>query len=99
MKYQLQRIYLHRNQIVHSGDLVNEYTNLWMHLEWYVGKLIAFSIINDLVYNNTDQVDIFTKLEADHQHIMNLLGSRKDQKIKDNKDIFSTIFEHTWQSF
>src|SRR5690606_3044246 len=39
--YQLQRIYVHRNHIVHSGDFINEYTNLWLHLEWYVGKMLS----------------------------------------------------------
>ncbi|MFN8312159.1 MAG: hypothetical protein U0289_05090 [Cyclobacteriaceae bacterium] len=97
--FQLDRIYLHRNRIVHAGEFINEYSNLWSHLEWYVGKLISFSIINALVYNRTDQVDIFTKLESDYQHTMSLLERRKGQKIMDNKDIFSILYEHTWQSF
>jgi hypothetical protein len=99
ISYQLDRIYLHRNKIVHAGEFINEYSNLWSHLEWYVGKLISYSVMNALVHGNTNQVEIFTKLEADHQHLMNLLNKRKDQKIKDNKDIFTTLFEHTWQSF
>jgi len=97
--FQLDRIYLHRNRIVHAGEFINEYSNLWSHLEWYVGKLISFSIINAVVNNRTDQVDIFTKLESDYQHTMNLLERRKDQKIMDNKDIFTMLYEHTWQSF
>lgn len=99
IRFQLDRIYLHRNRIVHAGEFINEYSNLWSHLEWYVGKLISYSIINAIAKGNSNQVDIFTKLEADHQHLLNLLERRKDQKIKDSKDIFSLIFEHTWQSF
>lgn len=99
ISYQLDRIYLHRNKIVHAGEFINEYSNLWSHLEWYVGKLIAYSLMNALIYGNTNQVEIFTKLEADYQHLMNLLNKRKDQKIMDNKDMFTTLFEHTWQSF
>src|SRR5690606_8219595 len=45
IEHQLQRIYLHRNQIVHSGDMINEYSNLWLHLEWYVGKILYYSLL------------------------------------------------------
>lgn len=99
ISYQLDRIYLHRNKIVHAGEFINEYSNLWAHLEWYVGKLLSFSTMNAILYRATDQIEIFSKLEGDYQHLMNLLNKRRAEKISDNKDIFSTLFEHTWQAF
>lgn len=97
--YQLERIYLHRNKIVHAGEFINEYSNLWSHLEWYVGKLISYSLLNAIVHQNYNQSDIYTKLESDYQHLMNLLEKRKTNKIRECKDIFPVLFEHTWQSF
>ena len=38
LDFQIQRIYVHRNQIIQFGDFINEYTNLWMNIEWYTGK-------------------------------------------------------------
>lgn len=99
ISYQLDRIYLHRNKIVHAGEFINEYSNLWSHLEWYVGKLISYSVLNAVHFDNHNQSDIFLKLESDYEHIINLLEKRKNEKIKDAKDIFPIIFEHTWQSF
>ena len=46
IKYQLDRIYLHRNQIIHTAKFINEYSNLWAHLEWYVGKILSYFYIN-----------------------------------------------------
>ncbi|MDJ1493675.1 hypothetical protein QNI19_12100 [Cytophagaceae bacterium DM2B3-1] len=99
--YQLQRIYLHRNQIVHSGDFVNEYTNLWMHLEWYVGKMLAFFVINShFIYKNKSLEDIYRELEADHDYLCSYLEKNRSTKIKDmSPRIVSLLFQHSWQSF
>lgn len=88
IRFQLDRIYLHRNRIVHAGEFINEYSNLWSHLEWYVGKLISYSIINAIAKGNSNQVDIFTRLEADHQHLLNLLESEKTKKLRIAKIFF-----------
>ncbi len=101
MKYQLQRVYLHRNQIVHSGDLVNEYSNLWMHLEWYVGKLLAYFFIQVHYLSKKESFeDIFRELEADRNYVVSYLTKNKSKLIIDLPDrIKKIIFGQVWQSF
>jgi hypothetical protein len=101
IKYQLQRIYLHRNQIIHAGNLINEYTNLWMHLEWYVGKLLGYSIIKLELMKSFDNLeDVFSEIESDYEYLTSYL------KLNDNKQIVNLssriktmLLEYNWQSF
>ena len=97
--YQLDRIYLHRNQIVHSGKFINEYSNLWHHLEWYVGKLLAYCVIEFL--QSTKEVFskelAFMKLEADYDTLTNLLENYRDQRICDIQFAYNLIAKHSWQ--
>ncbi|MEK9499857.1 hypothetical protein [Gaopeijia maritima] len=44
-RYHLDRIYLHRNLVIHSGTFGHPAGNLWVHFEWYVGKLLALAVI------------------------------------------------------
>lgn len=101
MSFQLQRIYLHRNQIVHSGNLINEYTNLWMHLEWYVGKLLAYSVIQLEFLNTKDNLrDVFTEIEADYEYVTSYLKLNKDVPIsKLSSRIKKILLNYHWQSF
>lgn len=100
IKFQLQRIYLYRNQIVHSGDLVNEYTNLWIHLEWYVGKLLAIALIKqDFLKLSMNIGDIYREIESDYDYIMSYLESNKNKKIGESERILPMLFSHIWQSF
>jgi hypothetical protein len=100
IKFQLQRIYLHRNQIVHSGDLVNEYTNLWVHLEWYVGKLIAIALIKQEFLKQPANIgDIYREIESDYDYLISYLTSNKNKKIVDSPRILPMLFNHTWQAF
>jgi hypothetical protein len=96
--HQLDRIYLHRNQVVHSGKFINEYSNLWAHLEWYVGKLISFAVIERLKGKKSLE-DIFMGLEADHDQLISVLEKNKDKKINEIKDFYTLAFKHSWQSF
>lgn len=101
IKYQLQRIYYHRNKIVHSGDMINEYTNLWMHLEWYVGKILAYFIIQ-LHYNKKYKSleEAFMELEADHNYLCSYLEKNKDCPITElPKRIIEILFKHSWQAY
>ena len=99
MKFQLQRIYHHRNKIVHSGDMINEYTNLWMHLEWYVGKLLAYFIMK--VHFRTDNLsleDAFIEVEADRDYLLSYLGRNEKKKISElPARIIEIILRHNWQ--
>lgn len=101
IKYQLQRIYLHRNQIVHAGDLVNEYTNLWMHLEWYVGKLLAYFVIEIHYLKKFNSLDsAFRALDAEQQYLLSYLDLNRSYKIRDINDrIKNLLFDHPWRAF
>lgn len=101
INYQLQRIYLHRNQIVHAGDMVNEYSNLWMHLEWYVGKLLAYFYIQmQFLKKHTSFETAFRQLEADYDYLISYLRMNKGEKINAiSPRVKSILLEHSWQSF
>lgn len=49
-RYQLDRLYLTRNKIVHAGKFGRTGIYLWGHLEWYIGKILAVSL---LILNNS----------------------------------------------
>lgn len=102
IKYQLDRIYLHRNQIVHSGKFINEYSNLWNHLEWYVGKLLSFAILKFIQLENKEDFDkehIFMQLEADTDLLINLLENNKSKKISEIDFAYTLIAKESWQFF
>jgi hypothetical protein len=101
MKFQLQRIYLHRNQIVHSGNLVNEYTNLWMHLEWYVGKLLALAIIRtEINIQYSSLRDLFIEVQADHDYVISYLQKNKNIMVRNiSPRIKEILLNYYWQSF
>ncbi|WP_127846182.1 hypothetical protein [Psychroflexus aestuariivivens] len=98
IKYQLDRIYLHRNQIVHTGKFINEYSNLWSHLEWYVGKLLSYCILESM--NGEENLEkMFLKLHSKNEQIISILENNKDKKINEMEFIFDDILEPTWQFF
>lgn len=101
IKYQLDRIYLHRNQIVHSGTFINEYSNMWSHLEWYVGKLLTYCYLYHYETKGIQftQKDVFMKLEGEVEHIKNILINNKNKDITAIADLYPTIFKPSWQFF
>lgn len=101
MLFQLQRIYLHRNQIIHSANLVNEYTNLWMHLEWYVGKLLAFAMIQIEITAKQKELDkVFIDVHADYDYVMSYLEKNRAKSMADiSPRIKDILLNYSWQSF
>lgn len=100
--HQLDRIYLHRNQVVHSGKFISEYSNLWSHLEWYIGKLLSYSIIRYLQLDNKNEFskeNIFFELEAHTDNIENIINLNSEKKISEMGGYFNTIFKESWQFF
>jgi hypothetical protein len=100
--YQLDRIYLHRNQVVHSGKFINEYSNLWSHLEWYVGKLLSYCVLSyfDLEEKSKfDKKEIFYNLEAYTENLKNQLKNNSDKKISDISFLYDDILKQSWQFF
>ncbi|WP_316734534.1 hypothetical protein [Pedobacter aquatilis] len=96
--FQLQRIYLHRNQIVHSGDYINEYTNLWIHLEWYVGKFLYFSILETEITKNFSSLeDLFRDLESDFDYCYSYIEKNKNKMLKDSSKIVNQLLNVDWQ--
>ncbi|GMQ30663.1 hypothetical protein [Algoriphagus confluentis] len=99
IEYQLDRIYLHRNQIVHSGKFINEYSNLWSNLEWYVGKLLSYAFIKLMQSKYETLESAFIELESDHDQLANILEVNKDKQLNEIKDSFNILFKHPWQAF
>lgn len=101
ISHQLDRIYLHRNQIVHSGKFINEYSNMWSHLEWYVGKLITYCYIYHYTTGTTNftKKEVFLTLEGEVEHIKNLLEANKEKEIHEINNLFPTVFKLLWQHF
>lgn len=101
IRLQLDRIYLHRNQIVHSGKLINEYSNLWRHLEWYVGKLISIYIIHYLIIKNRNisQYDIYIDILSNKFIIDNYLQGRLNGTTTEesSRDFFLNNLLLEWQ--
>lgn len=97
IEYQIQRIYLHRNQIIHSGDYINEYTNLWIHLEWYVGKILYFIIRENKIGNKLSVENLFLKIESEFDYIYSYLEKNKKKKIKDSSKILDDLYQFYWQ--
>ncbi|MCV2486425.1 hypothetical protein OD917_15935 [Flavobacterium sp. SH_e] len=96
--YQLQRIYLHRNQIVHSGDYINEYTNLWIHLEWYVGKFLYHIITQTEITNKFDSIEkLFIDLESNYEYCCSYIEKNKNKPCKDSNKITALLFSVDWQ--
>lgn len=98
IEFQLQRIYLHRNQIVHSGDYINEYTNLWIHLEWYIGKFLYFIVLETEInktYNNTEEQ--FRHIESEFEYCYSYLEKNKNKQCKDSDKFIKRFLEIDWQ--
>lgn len=94
IEYQLQRIYLHRNQIVHSGDYINEYTNLWIHLEWYVGKLLYIIVKENEINKNFESTEsLFLDIESQFDFITSYLEKNSSKNIKDSKRILESLYK------
>jgi hypothetical protein len=98
MEYQLDRIYLHRNQIVHSAKFINEYTNLWSHLEWYLGKLLAYCYIYYFSNNccQFEKEEPFIELDGDVKYLNSLISQNHNKSFKDTEEIKELILKHVW---
>jgi hypothetical protein len=101
IEFQLDRIYLHRNQIVHSGKFINEYSNLWNHLEWYVGKLLSFCVLKFIEKGGKDfrKEEIFMELEAEIDLLTNLLENNREKKISEIPFAHKLVSSNSWQFF
>lgn len=99
--YQLQRIYLHRNQIVHSGEMVNEYTNLWIHLEWYIGKLLFYAVKEIEIQKKSSSLEeCFLRLDAESNYLQTYLKLNSETEIKKlSPRIEELLLSYYWQSF
>lgn len=98
IEFQLQRIYLHRNQIVHSGDYINEYTNLWIHLEWYVGKFLYFIVLkNEFSSSHSSIEELFREFESDYEYCYSYIKKNPQKLCKDSEKIINLLLAVDWQ--
>jgi hypothetical protein len=98
IKYQLDRIYLHRNQIVHTAKFINEYSNLWAHLEWYVGKILSYFFIKAKGNKLVNKKELLIELEGECEMVYKLIERMQEKRIIDlNIEEKRKIFMHIWQ--
>lgn len=98
IEFQIQRIYLHRNQIVHSGDYINEYTNLWIHLEWYIGKFLYFIILETEINSNFKSMeDLFINLESNFEYAYSYIEKNPTKLCTDSSKVLEMLYEVNWQ--
>jgi len=95
LDYQLDRLYQTRNRIVHSGRFGRSGNYLWIHLEWYVAKLLAVSILIldnlsfDLELDANPRDIVFGCLRGQYESSMDYLERHKD-KIINFDDLLSS---------
>ncbi|PKJ52330.1 hypothetical protein [Bacillus sp. SN10] len=85
VEYQLERLYLTRNLIIHSAQFGKSGSYLWLHLEWYVGKLLS-QTIQFLRYGydieKSDPRDlVFGNFQGQYQSTIDYLERHKDAPI------------------
>jgi hypothetical protein len=84
--YQLDRLYQARNKIVHSGQFGRTGKYLWIHLEWYLGKLLAVSLLISKKFPpnfDADQRDIvFGCLRGQYESSIDYLKRHKNEPIE-----------------
>lgn len=85
MDYQLDRLYFVRNTITHSGKSGHIGAYLWVHLEWYVGKLLAYSLTNLKQYSGSYSDDardlVFSVSRSKYDSMTQYLKDRRTQDI------------------
>jgi len=97
LDYQLDRLYQTRNRIVHSGRFGRSGNYLWIHLEWYVAKLLAVSILIldnlsfDLDLDANPRDIVFGCLRGQYQSSIDYLERHKDKTINSDNLLSSGI--------
>ncbi|MBD2538673.1 hypothetical protein [Coleofasciculus sp. FACHB-SPT36] len=97
LNYQLDRLYQTRNRIVHSGRFGRAGNYLWIHLEWYVAKLLAVSILIldnfsfDLDLDANPRDIVFGCLRGQHQSSIDYLKRHEDKIINFDNVLASGI--------
>lgn len=97
LEYQLDRLYQTRNRIVHSGRFGRSGNYLWIHLEWYVAKLLAVSILIldnlsfDLDLDANPRDIVFGCLRGQYQSSIDYLERHKDKTINSDNLLSSGI--------
>lgn len=98
IEFQIQRIYLHRNQIVHSGDYINEYTNLWLHLEWYIGKFLYYIILETELQANFKNIEeLFMELESNFEYAYSYIEKNPTKLCMDSGKVLEMLYNVDWQ--
>jgi len=97
LEYQLDRLYQTRNRIVHSGRFGRSGNYLWIHLEWYVAKLLAVSILilDDLSFDLDLEANprdiVFGCLRGQYESSKDYLERHKDKIINFDNILSSGI--------
>ena len=85
LRYQLDRLYLTRNTIIHSGHFGRTGTYQWIHLEWYVGKILAQAISTLDQPSGQLQADsrdlVFGELQGQYRSTVDYLSRHSSESI------------------
>jgi hypothetical protein len=85
LRYQIDRLYLTRNRIVHSGQFGRTGIYLWVHLEWYVGKILGQAILTIQEMAEQLQADprdvVFSCLRGQYESSINYLNRHAQKEI------------------
>ncbi len=100
---QIDRLYFLRNQITHSGRAGKIGDVLWIHLEWYVGKLLvqALEILKESeVRNPTEPKDlIWSEFRRRYIVSMQYMNNNREKSITEEGLIQSGIFKNIMFTF
>lgn len=103
VEYQLERLYLMRNSIVHSGKFNKNNSYLWGYLEWYIGKLLAQFIVLlseiSIVKGENVRDNIFAYMQGQYDSIINYLEVNGDEEITLENILASQITDFPILSF
>jgi hypothetical protein len=98
LEYQMERLYLTRNRIVHSGLYDEHFDELWPHLEYYCSRVLAAAILS-LEQNSGDAVTFrdafFSKIRMQFDSTCIYLDKRRDKVVNSvdlaNSKVFSYL--------
>ena len=81
--------------------MVNEYTNLWIHLEWYIGKLLFYAVKEIEIQKKSSSLEeCFLRLDAESNYLQTYLKLNSETEIKKlSPRIEELLLSYYWQSF
>ena len=72
---------------------------MWLHLEWYVGKILYYSLLKSELSEKPQSIEyIFRELESDYDYITSYIEKNKNKNPKNSERIMISLLELHWQA-